>query len=73
MVSRKNVMKHKSDPLTVLLRLNSELGKNIDESLIKECYQIHKEHQYDKDRNTVHKIQAIVEESVVEQKGSNLI
>lgn len=66
-------MKHKSDPLTVLLRLNSELGKNIDENLIKECYQIQKNHQYDKDRNTVMKIQAIVEESVIEQKGSNLI
>ncbi|MFB0980052.1 MAG: hypothetical protein QMC62_03935 [Alteromonadaceae bacterium] len=66
-------MKHKSDPLTVLLRLNSELGKNIDESLIKECYQVQKDHQYDKDRNTVMKIQAIVEEQVVEQQGNNLI
>jgi len=66
-------MKNKSDPLTVLLRLNSELGKNIDENLIKECYQVHKEHQYDKDRNTVSKVRAIVEERVVEQQGSHLI
>jgi hypothetical protein len=66
-------MTHKSDPLEVLLRLNSELGKNLDESLIKECYQVQKEHQYDKDRDTVNKIKAIVEERVVEQQGGNLI
>jgi hypothetical protein len=46
---------------------------NIDESLIEECYQVQKDHQYDKDRNTVTKIQAIVEERVVEKQGSNLI
>ncbi len=66
-------MTHKSDPLTVLLKLNVELGKNIDENLIKECYQVQKDHQYDKDRNTVVKIKAIVEERVVEQHGENLI
>lgn len=66
-------MTHKSDPLTVLLKLNIELGKNIDESLIKECYQVQKEHQYDKDRNTVFKIKAIVEELVVAQHGGSLI
>jgi hypothetical protein len=66
-------MTNKSDPLAVLLRLNSKLEKNIDEDLIKECYQIQKEHQYDKDRNTVTKIQAIVEERVLEQQGTDLI
>jgi hypothetical protein len=66
-------MTNKSDPLAVLLRLNSKLGKNIDEDLIKGCYQIQKEHQYDKDRNTVTKIQAIVEERVLEHQGTDLI
>ncbi|MFT5759391.1 MAG: hypothetical protein ACI9LM_004153 [Alteromonadaceae bacterium] len=66
-------MNNKSDPLTVLLRLNSELEKNIDEDLIAQCYLVQKDHQYDKDRNTLTKIQAIVEESVVKQKGINLI
>ncbi len=66
-------MINKSDPLEVLLRINAELGKNIDESLIKECYQVQKEHQYDKDRNTVSKIKAIVEERVIEKEGINLI
>ena len=66
-------MTHKSDPLAVLLRLNSELGKNIDENLIKECYRVQKEHQYDKGRDTVTKIKAIVEKCVVEQQGNNVI
>jgi hypothetical protein len=66
-------MIHKSDPLAVLLKLNTELGTNIDEGLITKCYQVQKDHQYDKDRNTVAKIQAIVEERVVELQGSNLI
>jgi hypothetical protein len=66
-------MTHKSDPLAVLLRLNSELGKNINETLIKECYQVQKDHQYDKNRDTVSKMKAIVEERVVAQQGSNLI
>lgn len=66
-------MIHKSDPLTVLLKLNSELGLELDETLIKDCYQIQKDHQYDKDRNTLLKVQAIVEESVVEKQGNKLI
>jgi hypothetical protein len=66
-------MIHKSDPLTVLLKLNSELGLDLDETLIKDCYQIQKDHQYDKDRNTLLKVQAIVEESVVEKQGNKLI
>lgn len=66
-------MIHKSDPLTVLLKLNSELGLELDETLIKDCYQIQKDHQYDKDRNTLLKVQAIVEESVIEKQGNKLI
>ena len=63
----------KSDPLTVLLKLNSKLNLELDEKLIKDCYQVQKDHQYDKDRNTVDKVKAIVEESVVEKQGSKLI
>ena len=66
-------MTHKSDPLTVLLKLNSKLNLELDEKLIKDCYQVQKDHQYDKDRNTVDKVKAIVEESVVEKQGSKLI
>lgn len=66
-------MKHKSDPLEVLLRLNSKLGISIDESLIKECYKVQKEHQYDKSRDTVTKMKAIIEERVIDQQGSHLI
>ncbi len=66
-------MTHESDPLTVLLALNSKLNLALDEQLIKDCYQVQKDHQYDKDRNTLDKIKAIVEESVVAEQGSKLI
>lgn len=66
-------MTHKSDPLTVLLELNSKLNLGLDTQLIKDCYQVQKDHQYDKDRNTLDKVKAIVEESVVEKQGSKLI
>lgn len=66
-------MTHKSDPLTVLLELNSKLNLGLDAQLIKDCYQVQKDHQYDKDRNTLDKVKAIVEESVVEKQGSKLI
>jgi hypothetical protein len=66
-------MIHKSDPLTVLLKLNSELGLGLDENLIKDCYQVQKDHQYDKDRNTLRKVESIVEECVVEKQGNKLI
>ena len=63
-------MIHKSDPLTVLLKLNSELGLGLGESLIKDCYQVQKDHQYDKDRNTLRKVESIVEEYIVEKQGN---
>ena len=66
-------MTHKSDPLEVLLELNLKLNLDLDEQLIKDCYQVQKEHQYDRDRNTLLKVQAIVEESVVEKQGNKLI
>lgn len=66
-------MTHESDPLTVLLALNSKLNLALDEQLIKDCYQVQKDHQYDKDRNTLDKVKAIVEESVVAEQGSKLI
>lgn len=62
-----------SDPLAVLLKLNSELRLDLDEGLIKECYEIQKEHQYDKDRDTLTKIKAIVEERVQKEQGSTLL
>lgn len=63
-------MTHKSDPLEVLLELNSKLNLELDEQLIKDCYRVQKDHQYDRDQNTLLKIQAIVEESVVEKQGN---
>jgi hypothetical protein len=66
-------MTHKSDPLTVLLQLNTKLNLELDEQLIKDCYQVQKDHQYDRDRNTLSRIEAIVEECVVKKHGDKLI
>jgi len=66
-------MTNKSDPLAVLLELNLKLNLELDEQLIKDCYQVQKDHQYDRDRNTLLKVKAIVEESVVEKQGNKLI
>ncbi len=64
-------MKNKSDPLTVLIEINSELDSLVDDELIKACYLIQKEHQYDKDRNTVKQIQDLVEAAVVAKTEAN--
>ncbi|MDO6559915.1 hypothetical protein [Paraglaciecola chathamensis] len=61
------MMTHKSDPLTVLIKLNTKLGLELDEKLIKDCYQVQKEHQYDKDRETLRKVEVIVEKYVETQ------
>lgn len=62
-----------SDPLAVLLKLNSTLGLSLDEDLIQECYEIQKEHQYNKDRDTLSKMKTIVEERVQKEQGNTLL
>ena len=63
----------KSDPLEVLLRVNKESGSHVDEELIKECYQIQKEQQYNKDRDSIKKIEALIETSILQSNGDVLI
>ncbi|WP_086774970.1 DNA modification system-associated small protein [Vibrio coralliirubri] len=66
-------MNKDNDPLKVLLAVKSELNLTVDEELIKRCYQVQSAHQYDKERDTVKKMQALVEEKVVEREGGSLI
>ncbi|MUK28687.1 hypothetical protein GNP44_01060 [Aliivibrio fischeri] len=66
-------MNKENDPLEVLLAVKSELNLTVDKELIKRCYQVQSAHQYDKDRDTVKKMQALVEEKVVEREGGSLI
>lgn len=63
----------KSDPLSVLLEIKATMDTNIDDELVKSCYQLQSEHQYDKDRETMKKMQALIEEAIVSNEDGNLL
>ena len=67
------MMAVKSDPLTVLLEIKSEMDTSIEDALLKSCYQLQSEHQYDKGRDTMKKMQALVEEAIVSKEDGNLL
>ncbi len=58
-------MKTKSDPLTVLLEVKAGMDTTLSDELVSACYQLQSDHQYDKDRTTMRKMQALVEEVIV--------
>ena len=66
-------MTTKNDPLEVLLDTKKKLGITIDDEIIKACYQLQSEHQYDKDRDTMKKMQALIEEAILKNQGDLLI
>ena len=66
-------MTTKSDPLNVLLSLKKELQLEVDDELIKACYELQQEHQYDKARDLTKKMEALVEESVIQNQDGVLI
>ena len=65
-------MATKSNPLNVLLDIKVKLGVDIEDDLIKKCYQLQSDHQYDKDRDTMKKMQELIEESISETQGDEL-
>lgn len=64
---------NKSDPLTVLLKIKEEKGFRVDDELITQCYQLQIEHQYDKDRTTLKKMEALIEDALVKDEEDKLI
>ena len=62
-----------SDPLEVLLALRSSIETQVSEELVRACYQLQAEHQYDKDRDTLKKMQALVEEEVLKIENETLV
>jgi hypothetical protein len=66
-------MTTESDPLTVLLKIKSELQLSVDDDLIKACYEIQRYHQYDKDRDTVKKMEAVIENEIAGNQDGMLI
>lgn len=54
-----------SDPLSVLLNVKSGMETTLSDDLVRACYQLQSAHQHDKDRNTIEKMRAMVEEAIV--------
>lgn len=55
-----------SDPLSVLLMVKKEMGVELEDELIRACYEIQSAHQYDKERDTIKMMKDIVEDKVTE-------
>ncbi len=62
----------KSEPLTVLLEVKAAMDTTLSDELVRACYQLQSDHQYDKDRTTMKKMQALVEEVLV-RDGDDLL
>ena len=63
----------KSDPLTVLLAVKAEMETALSADLVRACYQLQSEHQYDKDRDTMKKMRAMIEEVIASKKDDMLL
>lgn len=62
-------MTTKSDPLEVLLEIKSGMDTILEDDLVRACYELQADHQYDKDRNTQIKMQALIEEVITNNEG----
>lgn len=54
----------KSNILAVLLDVKERNNLDIDDQLIRHCYELQKKYQYDPNRNTVEKMRALIEKSI---------
>ncbi len=66
-------MTFKSDPLSVLLDIKEQMTTKVDDELIRACYQLQSDHQYDKDRNTMKQMQALVETVILSNEGNVIL
>ena len=46
------------------MNIKDREGLDVDDHLIKKCYELQKKHQFDPDRNTVEKMRRLVEASL---------
>lgn len=58
-----------SDILAVLLDVKERNGYEIDDLLIKHCYELQKKHQYDPERRTVDKMRELIENNLHEHSS----
>jgi len=66
-------MTTKSNPLSVLLDVRSKMDTDVEDELIKACYQLQSVHQYDKDRHTMKQMQALVEAVIETNEGDAVL
>jgi hypothetical protein len=66
-------MSIKSDPLTVLLEVRASMDTKLDDELVRACYQLQSAHQYDKERDTMRKMRAMVEEVILRNDSDVLL
>ena len=68
-------MSEKSDPLAVLLAVKREMKTELSDELLRSCYELHSEQQYDKNRTTQRQLQDLVEEEIegIEGTGSSAV
>ncbi len=65
-------MTNENDPLDVLFYVREQLGFSVDKELIEACYELQKSHQYDKERSTLKKMQALVENVLPKDDGGDI-
>jgi hypothetical protein len=63
----------KSDPLTVLLKVRAGMDTMLDDELVRACYQIQSDQQYDKERDTMIKMKNLIEEMIIRNESDVLL
>ena len=58
-----------SNIIALLLNIKEREGLDVDDQLIKQCYELQKKHQFDPSRNTVERMRELVEASLNNNDG----
>ncbi|MDE0313900.1 MAG: hypothetical protein OXM61_03280 [Candidatus Poribacteria bacterium] len=62
-------MSESSNIIALLLNIKESEGLDVDDKLIKECYELQQKYQFDPGRNTVEKMRELVEASLDKAHG----
>jgi len=62
---------NESNILAVLLDVKERNNLDVDDHLIKQCYELQKKYQYDPNRSTVDKMRTLIEASLDDQSSKS--
>ena len=62
-------MSESSNIIALLLNIKEREGLDVDDQLIKQCYELQKKYQFDPTRNTVERMRELVEASLDKNDG----